>query len=390
MLRSRPSISDIYQHADAIFGALDELFRCGRSRETEALVTTDRQRLGWVMTRRTDIAEVAQLAKVSKSTVSRVLNGGYASAGVKARVARVIEKLEYSPWTTARNFSLGRTGCFGLVMEDSQNAWITTILGGIEEELTSKHISLLVASLVLRGTYDPTTVLSWIREHRVDGLIFARPGRRERPLVEAAAKAKVSLALIAADVNFKSGVLLRSNNADAGREVAEHLCDLGHRRIAFVGGPAESLDTQQRYRGLVEGLAAHKVTLNKSNVVFAPRYHREEGGAYARKWLQLSRDRAPTAVVLANDYMALEFIRILAMEGVTVPAGVSVVGFDDIPAASVAFPGLTTVRQPMRAMGVAASRALLGALTGERIERKLIGFPMELVVRQSTGRFQRR
>jgi LacI family transcriptional regulator len=340
------------------------------------------------MTRRTDITEVARHAKVSKSTVSRVLNGGYASATVKGRVARVIEKLSYSPWTTARNFSLGRTGCFGLVMEDSQNAWITTILGGIEEELTSKHISLLVASLVLRGTYDATTVLSWIHERRVDGLIFARPGRRERPLVEAAAKAKVSLALIAADVSFRSGVVLRSNNADAGREVAEHLYGLGHRRIAFVGGPAESLDTQQRYRGLLEGLASHKIKLNASNVIFAPRYHREEGGAYARKWLQLSRSRAPTAVVLANDYMALEFIRVLAIEGLTVPAEVSVVGFDDIPAASVAFPGLTTVRQPMRAMGVAASRALLGALAGERIERAVIGFPMELVVRQSTGRFQ--
>ena len=112
------------------------------------------------MTRRTDIAEVARHAKVSKSTVSRVLNGGYASATVKGRVARVIENLGYSPWTTARNFSLGRAGCFGLVMEDSQNAWITTILGGIEEELTSKHISLLVTSLVLRNGYDASTVLT--------------------------------------------------------------------------------------------------------------------------------------------------------------------------------------------------------------------------------------
>ena len=98
------------------------------------------------MSRRPDIAEVAKHAKVSKSTVSRVINGGYASAEVRARVAKVIQKLGYTPWTTARNFSLGRAGSFGLVMEDSQNEWITQILGGIEEELTSKHISLLVGS----------------------------------------------------------------------------------------------------------------------------------------------------------------------------------------------------------------------------------------------------
>ncbi|HEY0463391.1 MAG TPA: LacI family DNA-binding transcriptional regulator, partial [Polyangiaceae bacterium] len=90
------------------------------------------------MAGRTDIAEVARHARVSKSTVSRVINGGYASAEVKARVAKVIAKLGYTPWTTARNFSLGRAGCFGLVMESSQSEWITQILGGIEEELTAK------------------------------------------------------------------------------------------------------------------------------------------------------------------------------------------------------------------------------------------------------------
>jgi len=131
------------------------------------------------MTHRADIAEVARHARVSKSTVSRVINGGYASAEVKARVAKVIAKLGYTPWTTARNFSLGRAGCVGLVMEDTQSEWITQILGGIEEELTTKHISLLVGSLVLRDKYDSTTISSWIRERRVDGLIFARAGRRE-------------------------------------------------------------------------------------------------------------------------------------------------------------------------------------------------------------------
>ncbi|HEY4158779.1 MAG TPA: LacI family DNA-binding transcriptional regulator [Polyangiaceae bacterium] len=337
------------------------------------------------MARRTDIAEVAQHAKVSKSTVSRVINGGYASAEVKARVAKVIQKLGYTPWTTARNFSLGRAGCFGLVMEDSQGEWITQILGGIEEELTAKHISLLVGSLVLRGTYDATTVLSWIRERRVDGLIFARPGRRERPLVEAARKAKLALALIAADETFKAGVVLRGNNVDAGREIAEHLYGLGHRRIAYVGGPPESLDSQQRFQGLSEGLAARKVKLAPSNVTFAPRYHREEGEAYARRWLRMPKNKAPTAVVLANDHMALAFLRVVLSEGKSVPADVSVVGFDDIPATSLVYPGLTTVRQQMRAMGVAASRALLNALASEQTERSVLGFPMELVVRQSTG-----
>jgi LacI family transcriptional regulator len=337
------------------------------------------------MAGRTDIAEVAKHARVSKSTVSRVINGGYASAEVKARVAKVIAKLGYTPWTTARNFSLGRAGCFGLVMEDSQSEWITQILGGIEEELTAKHISLLVGSLVLKGTYDATTVLSWVRERRVDGLIFARPGKRERPLVEAARKAEVSLSLITPDESFKSGAVLRSNNAEAGREIANHLYELGHRRIAFVGGPKDSLDSQQRFEGLETGFKALKVKLLPSNVTFAPRYHLEEGRAYAERWLKTARGRAPTAVVLANDIMALGFMRTLQAHGVGVPKDVSVVGFDDIPAASLVWPGLTTVRQQMRSMGAAACRTLLTALSEQQPERSVLEFPMDLVVRQSSG-----
>ena len=334
---------------------------------------------------RTDIAEVARHARVSKSTVSRVINGGYASAEVKARVAKVIAKLGYTPWTTARNFSLGRAGCFGLVMEDTQNEWITQILGGIEEELTAKHISLLVGSLVLKGTYDATTVLSWVRERRVDGLIFARPGRRERTLVEAARKAKVALALITPDESFKSGAVLRSNNAEAGREIADHLYELGHRRVAFVGGPKDSLDSQQRLEGLENGLKAKKLKLLPSNVVSAQRYHAEEGKAYGERWLKMARSRAPTAVVLANDIMALGFMRALHAQNVNVPKEVSVVGFDDIPAATLIWPGLTTVRQQMRSIGAAACRTLLTALLEEQPERSVLEFPMDLIVRQSTG-----
>ena len=338
------------------------------------------------MTRRPDISEVARTARVSKSTVSRVINGGYASAEVRARVSKVIQKLGYSPWTTARNFSLGRAGCLGLVVFDTQSEWITQILGGIEEEASAKHVSLLVGSLVTRETYDASTVMSWIRERRVDGLIFACPGKRERALIDAARKARVAVALIAADESYKGTVILRSDNVGVGRDIADHLLELGHRRIAFVGGPSESHDSRERAEGLERGLAEQRVRLSPGNKWFAPRYHLEEGVAYAQKWLKLPRLRAPTAIVLANDAMALGFMRTLQAEGVSIPREVSVVGFDDIPAAGVYWPGLTTVRQEMRVMGSRACRALMATVSGERVEQPVIEFPMKLVVRESTGK----
>jgi LacI family transcriptional regulator len=120
-------------------------------------------------------------------------------------------------------------------------------------------------------------------------------------------------------------------------------------------------------------------------VLFASRYHVDEGRAYAEKWLKMARSRAPTAVVLANDIMALGFMHTLHVQNVGIPRDVSVVGFDDIPAATLFWPGLTTVRQQMRAMGAAACRSLLSALIEEQPERSSLEFPMDLIVRQSTG-----
>jgi LacI family transcriptional regulator len=337
------------------------------------------------MARRTDIAEVARHARVSKSTVSRVINGGYASAEVRARVAKVIQKLGYTPWTTARNFSLGRAGCYGLVTWDTQSEWVTQILGGIEEELTSKHISLLVGSLVLREAYDSSTVASWIRDRRVDALIFACSGRRERPLVEAAKKAHLAVAIIAPDESFRGVLALRSDNIGVGREIAQHLFELGHRRIAYVGGPEESLDSRERGEGLERGLLACKVKIQPANKVFMGRHHAEEGAAYAERWLKMPRSRAPTAVVLSNDAMALAFMRALQSQGVSIPAELSVIGFDDIPAAGMYWPGLTTVRQELRIMGSQACRSLMASLDNDKIERGVVEFPMKLIVRQSTG-----
>lgn len=345
------------------------------------------------MNRRADIAEVARHARVSKSTVSRVINGGYASAEVRARVGKVIQKLGYTPWTTARNFSLGRAGCIGLVIEDTQGQWIAQILGGIEGELTQKHISLLVGSLMVKGTYDSGTVSSWIRERRVDGLIFTRSTPFERPLIEATRQAGIASALIAPDEEYPGMEMLRSDNVGAGRIVAEHLIELGHRRVAFVGGEArtssntwrESVDSVHRLEGLVAGFQERGIKIPDSNAIFL-RYHVDSGVEYARRWLKMSRSRAPTAVVMGNDVMAIGFMRTLLAEGVRVPQDVSVVGFDDIPSASMVWPGLTTIRQEMSSMGQVACHIVLSALEQKPAAGSMHMFPMKLILRESTGK----
>src|SRR5690242_13415856 len=206
--------------------------------------------------RRSTIIEVAAKANVAFSTVSRVLNGGYASAEVRARVEQAARELNYSPSPIARNLKAGRQGCIGVVVESSQCSWFTQVLGGIEETLAEETVSALLGSLYPRGDYDPAVVERWIADRRVDGLIFARCTRHEQGLVEQARDAHIPMVFVAPDESFGAGPVFVARNREAGRNLAEHLMDLGHRRIGFLGGPERSVDARERLRGLEEALAA--------------------------------------------------------------------------------------------------------------------------------------
>ncbi len=330
------------------------------------------------------IGAVAREAGVALSTVSRALNGGYVSVELKQHIERVMKRLGYSPWSTARNFKLGKSGAIGVTVENSGSAWFMQLLMGIESELRPQRHSLQLGSLELDGAYDSTVVASWIEERRVDGLVFVRAGKRERALVQAAKRAKVPIALIAPDEEFDYGHVFRTRNRDAGRDAAEHLLSLGHRRFGFCGGPKASRDTRDRLAGFADGLVAKGLTLNRENTHYGERYDSKSGAKFAEEWLARGRSRAPTALLFGNDSLALGFVGALQREGVEVPAEVSVIGVDDVPEAGLHWPALTTLRQPLRELGAAACKAVLrGADAQAGASTSLHEFSAELVVRES-------
>ncbi len=336
------------------------------------------------MRQKPTIAQVAEQARVATSTVSRVLNGGYASPAVKTRVREVIRDLGYTPSLTARNLKLGRTGIIGVVVETSQSAWFTELLGGVEQRLADERTSLVLGSLSPRGQYQPGSVWSWIRERRVDGLIFARPGVEECALVDAAKSAGVAFACVSPEQDLTDGTTLRAMNRAAGRELARHLGGLGHERVAFFGGKERSLAMQDRLAGLVEGLRALGVTLTDAR--FAEGSDGAAGVRHAQYWLSLAPAQAPTAAVLGNDTMALGFMRAVQQRGITIPDQLSVTGFEGLPEAELYWPGLTTMAEPLRQMGVDACELVLNELRGgEGPERVTRDYAMQLVARESTG-----
>jgi LacI family transcriptional regulator len=339
-----------------------------------------------VIKRKATIVEVAERANVAFSTVSRVLNGGYASADARQRVEKAARELGYSPSPAARNLKMGRQGSIGVVVESSQGPWFLQVLAGIEEALEEKAIGLMLGSLALRGRYDDSAVRRWIAERRVDGIIFARCTRREEELVSLAKRARLPVVFIAPDEHFSAGPVFATRNRASTAELGEHLYALGHRRFAFLGGPRDSLDTADRLRGLRDALATHDLEIKSADVTYAATYGSEGGAAFAAAWLARPRAQAPTAVVCGNDTLALGFLRAVLQSGVRVPAELSVTGFDGAPEAGLYWPGLTTVRQPSEAMGDAACKALLRMVENPSVaDTTRLDLPASVILRESTG-----
>jgi LacI family transcriptional regulator len=334
-----------------------------------------------VVKKKPTIATVAAEAGVAVSTVSRYLNGHYVSGSVRARLSEVIETLGYSRSWTARNLSLGRKGCIGVAVDSTEDPWFTQLLTGIEEELSTRDASLMLASLELRGNYDSRIVGDWIRGRRIDGLIVPKSSRRERALLEAAVDSQIPTVLVAPLEIVRTVAVMRGDNLTAGRTVASHLVSLGHTSVGFAGGPQHSIDSQHRLRGLRMELARRGVSLHARSTGFCGSYEAEAGARFAQKLLE--RTLEVTALVFGNDALALGFMRVAQQRGIRTPQELSIVGFDNIAAGALAWPGLTTVAQPMREMGRDACRYLFEASSHRKLPN--VDYPMELIMRESTG-----
>ena len=338
--------------------------------------------LGSSSIKKPTIRVVAAKAGVAVSTVSRYLNNDSVSPRIRARLSQVIESLRYTPSRTARNLSLGLKGCIGVVVDSIQDPWFTQLLTGMEEELQSRDTSLMLLSLELRDKYDPTIAFEWIDERRVDGLIIAKCHRRDKPLVNAAIQAQVPIVAVAPDGTLPNIAVLRADNIAAGRALGGHLAELGHRRVAFAGGPHVSVESRHRLQGLREELGTRGARMRAKDICFLASYEADEGAAFAETFLR--QRPGPTAVVLGNDALAIGFIRAAQQRGVRIPDDLSVAGFDGISEGARSWPSLTTMAQPMREMGRDACRRLFAAITAAEAPTTR-QYSMILAARESTA-----
>ncbi|MET7281222.1 LacI family DNA-binding transcriptional regulator [Kribbella sp. NPDC005582] len=322
------------------------------------------------------IRDVARLAGVSPSTVSRALSlPDMVNAGTRARVAVAVERLRYQPNRAARGLITGRTGNVGLVVPDLANPFFASVVKGVQARARRDDVAVFVADT----DEEPAVEAGLFRAlaKQVDGLILCSPRSDAEDLVEIADETNV--VLINRWVDGIESIIF--NDDDATRQAIAHLTALGHRRIAWVGGPEASWSTRHRLLGLRAAATAREVELIEVGS-FAPTY---EGGVAAAD--QVAATEA-TAVVAYNDLMAIGLLTRLHARGISVPDDLSVLGVDDIEMSRMTIPALTTVRMPKQRAGKLAVETLLSLITMPeavppiRRERALLG---ELIVRSSTG-----
>jgi DNA-binding LacI/PurR family transcriptional regulator len=333
--------------------------------------------------RRPTIDDVARHAGVSKGAVSLALNGrpGVSDA-TRLRIAAAADALGWHPSARAKALSESRALAIGLIIARPPNLlasdpFFGQLLAGVETELANSGYAL-VLSVIGEVATEAETYRRLAHDERVDGVLItdARLDDSRYALV-----AELGLeAVVVGHPDRASGLPgVAADERTALARAVGALVELGHERVAQVSGPAMLVHAAERRDAWRDALLARG--LSAGPVVEGD--YTGEGGARATKRL-LQRKRPPTAILYANDLMAIAGLRVAREMGLLVPRDVSVVGFDDIPLAEHVHPSLTTVRQDPVAAGAAAAKLLLQRLRGEPVAAPALPEPV-LVVRDSIG-----
>lgn len=327
-----------------------------------------------------DILQVAKRANVSTATVSRVLNG---FPGVRektlARVQRAIAEMNYVPNLNARSLRVGRTRLFGLIVSDVNNPFFPELIDEFEALASAQGIEVIFT----HTNYDVARLQNRVRrmiERGVDAIAVMTSEVDEESLRQAV-KAGVPVVLMNQRKLVGNYPNVLVEYATGFREALDHLLALGHRHIAFIAGP-QSLDSARaRKEAFQAALRAHGLHVRLEWI--ATGNMRIEGGRMAMEKLLACRPR-PTAVLASNDLMAVGALQAAHEAKIRVPKDLSLIGFDDLPIASMVHPPLSTIRHPRREVAARAFTCLQNLLQGERVIADAPLHP-HLVVRSSTA-----
>lgn len=333
------------------------------------------------------IHDVAKKAGVSFKTVSRVLNNeANVSAETQEKVRKAISALQYSPSIAARVLAGSRSFLVGLLYDTPSSYYTHSVQMGALERCREAGFHLVLEKCNSEARDAAATILVSIKHTRLDGVILTPPLSDNQAVRESLVEQKIPHVLISPP-KLEAGVSsVTMDDRRAAFEMTQYLISLGHRRIGFIKGLSRHGAAMLRLLGYEDALRSGGIKLDEELVKDGN--FRFQSGADAAEEL-LRRKERPTAIFASNDEMGAGAVATAHRLGISIPRELSVVGFDDVPYASITWPALTTVHQPIVEMGAAAAGLLIAGIQSRKSDpdgpAPSISFQHEMKIRGSTG-----
>ncbi len=332
--------------------------------------------------RKIQMIDIARMAGVSTSTVSRALNGSsLTNDETKQRIIELARSLNYTINQSAKNLRMGDNRTIGVVIpydrqirQHISDPFFLGMLGSLADALTDSNYDLLLSRVEADHLDDMAALYDSGRARAI--MVIGQWGHHDQ--LNELAKRNVPMVVWGAQMPRQLYCSVGSDNFSGGKLATEHLLKIGRRRIAFMGN-VELPEAEQRYNGYLQAHLEAGVSVDPKLYLPSP-FTPEEAQGVMRQFL--TSGTPMDAVVAASDLIAINAMGVLMGAGISIPQDVSVVGYDDVDMASHSFPPLTTIRQPLDLAGKAMMDCLQDILDGKPMESKVL--PTSLVLREST------
>lgn len=331
----------------------------------------------------TSVKDVARAAGVSLGTVSNVLNRPHlVSEPTRLRVEHAMADLGFVRNESARQLRAGRSRTIAYIMLDATNPFFGDVAGGIEETAEKSDLALFSCNSDNRADRE-ATYLQRLEQQRVQGVLIT-PVDPDSPLIDELPRRGTPVVVVDRTRDRTDLCTVAVDDVLGGRLAVEHLMDLGHERIAFVGGPERIGQVRDRRAGAQAALTDAGLPPDRLVLVETSALSVAEGLSAGERIAGLPASSRPTAAFCANDLLALGLLQRCVSLGLRVPQDLAIVGYDDIDFAAAAAVPLSSVRQPRRKLGRTAAELLLDEATNPEHEHRQVVFTPELVARAST------
>lgn len=327
------------------------------------------------------IKDVARVAEVSISTVSRVINNSSKiSISTSKRVKKVIEELNYAPDNIARSLSRKKTNTIGVIMEDIQSLFFADIAKGVDEVLKKKNYSMFLTNTNFEEEAE-LKLTSLLIANKVDGIIIAPINDRSKS-IEVLKKREVPFFLVNCRSYTQNLNWVSTDNIKGGYLATKYLLGLGHKRLMHIKGAGDQ-PSKDKFKGFKKAILEQKLKISDQVIIDEKAKTIQDGREIMENFIkQRGIKEIPSAIFAVNDNVALGVFQVFLSRGIKVPEDVSIVGYDDIDIAG--YLSLTTIRQENYKMGLIAGSELISALeSGENYITKQLLIEPKLIIRKS-------